>query len=344
MDKIECSIISREESRILKGIAILSVIFWHGCLYHAFNDVPVLKNPLISWYFCHGGMSLFLILSGYGLYESYVAKGLVFFWDNKISKIYLHAAFIQCVGVLIALITRKKMAISILEILCISATNHIDGNMWYLSYLLFLYLLFYVFFKFFSQGKLSMCLFMMIYLATMPLMIQTWEFCNYCVISFAIGVLAAKLHTGNAHLVKVWRNNIICFGIAVITGFISVVYYFCFSQNNNIIIDNIGANSLAITWICIARFLVGVRMLAPLNHIGKLSYFIYLLHGKTVLQYPYDQRSSIGRFTIFVLLLVATILLASMYSRIIAPIQTIWKENNDILHDKTIMSRNDLRE
>lgn len=43
------------------------------------------------------GVALFLILSGYGLTESYKRKGLLVFWKSKFSKIWIPYAIVLTV-------------------------------------------------------------------------------------------------------------------------------------------------------------------------------------------------------------------------------------------------------
>ncbi len=145
--------ITREVTTILKAIAILTVIFTHANGKLAFVGVPLLCNSKFTSELCKGGMSTFLILSGYGLYCSYQKKGFDNWWDRKITKIFLPAILIQIVWFLLVSIytyfSSKTITISwatlITDILCISQQNNIDGSMWYLSYLLFCYTVFYVF-------------------------------------------------------------------------------------------------------------------------------------------------------------------------------------------------------
>lgn len=83
------------------------------------------------------GVSLFLILSGYGLSESFKRKGVDSFWKNKISKIW-----IPYLIVLLVLSILKFPDINwqnlLLEII------GINSRFWFISFLLYNYLIFYV--------------------------------------------------------------------------------------------------------------------------------------------------------------------------------------------------------
>ena len=63
--------ITREETTILKAIAIMTVIFTHANGKQAFEGIPLLGNSRFTSELCMGGMSIFLILSGYGLKKYY---------------------------------------------------------------------------------------------------------------------------------------------------------------------------------------------------------------------------------------------------------------------------------
>lgn len=83
------------------------------------------------------GVSLFLILSGYGLSESFKRKGLDNFLKNKISKIW-----VPYIIVLLVLSILKYPDINwqnlLLEII------GINSRFWFISFLLYNYLIFYV--------------------------------------------------------------------------------------------------------------------------------------------------------------------------------------------------------
>ena len=86
----------------------------------------------------YGWNVYFLILSGYGLYCSYVKKDFDNWWDRKITNIFLPAMMIQIVWLLsfsiYSYLKSNIITISwitlVTDILCISQHNSIDGSMW----------------------------------------------------------------------------------------------------------------------------------------------------------------------------------------------------------------------
>ena len=71
----------QDYTQMLKGIAIIIIMLGHcsglwvcGRLLTPFGGI---------------GVSLFLIMSGYGLNESYLKRGLGGFWKKRFSKVYI---------------------------------------------------------------------------------------------------------------------------------------------------------------------------------------------------------------------------------------------------------------
>ena len=81
------------------------------------------------------GVALFLILSGYGLTESYKRKGLHFFWKSKFNKIWIPYAIVLTV----CTIWSSSFKPYVIVQYCL-----IDSPFWYISFLFYNYILFYV--------------------------------------------------------------------------------------------------------------------------------------------------------------------------------------------------------
>lgn len=85
------------------------------------------------------GVSLFLIMSGYGLEESFKRKGIDGFWINKFYKIWIPYAIV---------LTFTKFSTFSFDVHTIMHYCCIDSPFWYISFLFYNYLLFYVCHKF----------------------------------------------------------------------------------------------------------------------------------------------------------------------------------------------------
>lgn len=114
------------QTNSIRGIAILMVILMHSSC----NFGLKIFTPLGGI-----GVALFLILSGYGLTESYKRKGLLVFWKSKFSKIWIPYAIVLTVCTIWSLSFKPYVIVQY----CL-----IDSPFWYISFLFYNYILFYV--------------------------------------------------------------------------------------------------------------------------------------------------------------------------------------------------------
>lgn len=132
---------SRCYTNYIKGIATILVIASHvggcyGCRYF---------TPLGGI-----GVAIFLILSGYGLNESYKKQGLTHYWSKKILRIFVPYTILSTI-----LFVEKDVAINnfLLNIFGISTWY------WYVSFLLKQYLIFYFITRFAFKHRLILMTF-----------------------------------------------------------------------------------------------------------------------------------------------------------------------------------------
>lgn len=136
----------------LRGIAILFVVLHH--VSNTYNSN--LFTPLGGI-----GVSMFLILSGYGLNESYHRKGLSNFWKSKLLRVIVPCWLVEILF-LIFESSHFDTIIFIKHLLCI------DRN-WYIRYLFYWYLLFYFSTKYFSHKRIRILTFCgLIFLLILP--------------------------------------------------------------------------------------------------------------------------------------------------------------------------------
>lgn len=304
--------ISKEESTVLKAVSILTVILTHANGAQAFVGIPILHNSVFTSLLCQGGMCTFLLLSGYGLYCSYQNKGFDGWWDNKFEKIFFPAIVIQSLWYVISqlyiYIVNHDIQIDystiVLDILCFNPHNGIDGSVWYLSYLLFCYTMFYVCFRYIPI-KLSSFIFFIIYIIMVPVSATVWGNNFYCVSSFGLGVIWGILATQRKSIISSNKIlKVLGVGIAVI---VAIIYFFEFRRNW--IIDNVASNIVAIGYILFFSFF-DCKKMRILYFIGVNSFILYLLQGKTISRFPYDNYPIGFRVFIYLVLLIAMILLA----------------------------------
>lgn len=80
--------LSRTNTQVLKGFAAISILFFHILLGY---DI----SPVFNMWGGHF-VALFLILSGYGLEESYRQNGLDGFWRKRLEKVVVPLVFFVC--------------------------------------------------------------------------------------------------------------------------------------------------------------------------------------------------------------------------------------------------------
>lgn len=114
------------QTNSIRGLAILMVILMHSSCNFGLRIFTPLGGI---------GVALFLILSGYGLTESYKRKGLHFFWKSKFNKIWIPYAIVLTV----CTIWSSSFKPYVIVQYCL-----IDSLFWYISFLFYNYILFYV--------------------------------------------------------------------------------------------------------------------------------------------------------------------------------------------------------
>ena len=136
----------------LRGIAILFVVLHH--VSNTYNSN--LFTPLGGI-----GVSMFLILSGYGLNESYHRKGLRNFWKSKLLRVIVPCWFVEIIFLFFES-SHFDSIVFIKHLLCI------DRN-WYIRYLFYWYLLFYFSTKYFTPKRIYILAFIgLFFLFTLP--------------------------------------------------------------------------------------------------------------------------------------------------------------------------------
>lgn len=120
--------ISREDTLIFKGIAILLVLICHIVGVFGIRYATPLGGI---------GVSIFLLLSGYGLNESYKLKGLKGFIRKRVSTVYLPYMLVVIIDNLILSFNLNGL---LNDLLLITTPNF----MWFIQFIVINYFLFYL--------------------------------------------------------------------------------------------------------------------------------------------------------------------------------------------------------
>ena len=79
---------SRANTQALRGIAALMIVFFHVVWGYGIS-------PLLNMWGAFF-VTIFIILSGYGLEESFRTRGLDGYWRKRVEKVVLPVAFFVC--------------------------------------------------------------------------------------------------------------------------------------------------------------------------------------------------------------------------------------------------------
>lgn len=271
----EISLISRHETKILKGYAISAVILEHAT---GLGLITFLTNKSAG-ILCEIGMGIFLFLSGYGLYKSYLKNGLKQYWEKKITKIIFPYSMIQFILLFFSFVDKKNTFTAeeiIVHLLGIIPENKLDSTMWYISFLLFLYFVFFVVFSFFSIRKA------MIIWGIMPIILfvlcpHIWKYSFYCTMSFPFGVFYSCYEE------KI--KNIFKMKVIVVLELISLILLYVWYRNYRLsyLFENLLVLYFTLTFIISIKLINRRINLDWLEKIGEISFFLYLIEYKFIL-------------------------------------------------------------
>lgn len=137
-DKENNRYLSFNTSTLLKGIAILLVILSHIGGGFGTN----LLTPLGGT-----GVALFLVLSGFGLNESFKKKGLDYYWRNRIIRVFI--PYFILISLISCFSENFNIRTYLLDIFGIKTSY------WYIAFLLKQYILYYIATRFFYKFRLQ---------------------------------------------------------------------------------------------------------------------------------------------------------------------------------------------
>lgn len=277
--------LDKQSTGKLKGIAILLVIFGHLFVTKFFN----ITNSAVT-YLGAQGVTLFLILSGYGLTQSFLKKGIDRrFLVRRVKTVSLPYFFVTLVWIILDYFqgTVYSLKIEVLSLIGFDFNVTIDATMWYIAFILIWYFLFYVTFRLPVPSLLRVLIlfgfaYLFRYHSRYPLTEHVfWQWGLYAFM-FPIGVTWALLTS--RFQVQRWM----IYPIAVL-GVAGLGCYLLNVKNNGLglgpyMVSNF---SFALALIALAIVLQEFRFRLPiLGFLGSISYEIYLLEA--VLMYKYS--------------------------------------------------------
>lgn len=256
-----------DQSVLGKTIAIILVVFGHLGF--------IQKGGAI-------GVSIFLVLSGYGLTKSYekIKYDLRGYWKKRVVNVYI--PFVICsFGIISVLYLTKSPilnAISEKNRIILGAlgfpNNLYDPTMWYISYIFMMYLAFWLTFNFFEKRIMRVVAILIFcgIVGVLSLFIYSNAVGVYLyVFSFPIGVIFALYNNIELFFDNALKKQriIICIGMFILLVYLSdkhILFYECLTIYTSLFI------------ISILKRMQCFRN-KKLLIIGKASYIIYLLEG-----------------------------------------------------------------
>jgi Protein involved in polysaccharide intercellular adhesin (PIA) synthesis/biofilm formation len=266
-------------SKWMKGVAILLVIACHSITF---------LSHLGTW-----GVSLFLLVSGFGLTQAFLKKGLDHFFQKRLSKVLLPYTLITAVWILIDKLFLSKsysFFTILLSLIGFDIKSSVDVTMWYITFILSWYIVFYLFFKLTSNRKISVLL---LFLFSILIFLFHDYYANQYVLmyifTFPVGVVLGLLYK---RLCMMKTKNL--YRLLLLTSFISVLFVsvsFHFTNINNLISQILWIfENLAFALGCASIFSL-VLLIRPkfrvLAFFGDISYELYLFEGAILWKYPF---------------------------------------------------------
>lgn len=277
--------ISKNVSYQLKALAIIFVMLDHLNL-RKFLYIPILSN----W--GTFSVSLFLILSAYGLAISYKNDPkLSNYIYKRFNKVMLPYILVTVLWILVNIMLFKKSYSLSTEILSIAGMDFyrtIDPTMWFITFILLWYIVFYIVFKLPIRNCLKLLLIFLIGLAFKlqnlncgaPGMFWQWRANAF---SFPLGILLG-LYSQN--IIKILSNineknkKFIFAFFAILFSLIFLKFYTLFT--NGFTDDNYFFMCIPFSATVISLFILLEKLnikLPFLTYIGNYSYEIYLFEG-----------------------------------------------------------------
>lgn len=271
----------------LKGAAIIFVILGHMSID---KHIYIAPNMIYAgaW-----GVTLFLILSGFGITKSYLNNGInLSKLFGRIKSILIPYSVVTLVWILIdSLYLGKSYSAKtiFLALMGIDVKRSIDASMWYISIILFWYIIFYLSFrlpiKSFIKVLLLFCFSYVInkgYFNTYLLDLSyNWQLSAF---SFPIGVTLALYSGEIKNYFKEVNLEVL---LAIMTAGFFLLFNFFIKHNSSSIRYYIISNTfLSFSLIILITLLRKYNITSKfIEFIGSISYEMYLFEGVFMWKY-----------------------------------------------------------
>lgn len=270
-DNTDILFLDKYHTDIMKGYAILGVLIGHIGQYSGVNGIEFPAGV---------GVSIFLILSGYGLAVSTKKSGLKGYWGKRALRVLLPYLLAQAV---VYLVTMPKVSfVDVLLDYTLIMPRHEFG--WYLRYILVCYIIYFFVFLLIKKVKyqliaLASCFAVWFIIRSTVLIDPTPFLQARQMIAFPIGVLASFAKMGGEKKLWLWSIISILSGIAVYglshTGVFNI-------ETMPLIVYNLISLFTVVPSACgliILVYLVRLLQNKGLVLLSAVTYEIYIVHG-----------------------------------------------------------------
>ena len=305
----ELTILDRNHTLISRGLAGVCIM-----TQHITNDLGTSVFTMLGG----TGVAIFLILSGFGLNESFKKHGLEKYWKKRILNVFLIYALFE----MFMLPIRKDwngIISFLLDITCLKT------KAWFLHYLLILYVCYWLINKFLYKREIRAVCWAII--AALTLIFGS-DLEREQALSFVLGILiSANKEKIIACLGK--RNNM----IMVTSLSYAVSFGFLFLKHTAYIRSLFGTIPYALIQIGIKMPLaIGIMMLvyslsnlfnsAPFKWLGKISFELYLVH-LVLLRFFNVLTMTSSMFSNIVIVVWGSVFIAYVYNLLCARIRNV---------------------
>ena len=276
----------RTPSEYIRGIAIVAVVLGH-ILGGTFGIIDTHTTSI----FGIGGVTAFLLLSGYGLFQSYLKNGLQgkTYWDKKLQKVFTPYAITTVVFYVYMrlFIGAPGFPALLKNILCIDYTRTMDATMWYMSFLLLWYVAFFCIFYFRGPivGKLGLLFLLALafqrYWLKDTFAACAWQFSTNA-FAFPCGVgLGYVMHLFNCSKICEKRKGQLCLAIRIAVFAVSAAVLTL--SILKVIELSYWKWGVVLFFVLYSLLSLPKKELKLLKWLGANSFMIYLIEGKLLL-------------------------------------------------------------
>lgn len=314
-DNIYNGFLSKNHTTILKGIAIICVVINHVGMQYNIHITNVL-GPI--------GVAIFLVLSGYGINESFKIKERKNYIKSRIKRVILpYWAIIICLSIYYLLTNVFDANIILKYVLLIAKPTDIY---WYLQFIMCWYIIYY-FISFVKERKTkNLLMFIMsvcFSILNKDITLYLWQ-----ILSFPMGVLISEysIEIKNKLVDKKYILTTSVFFIMSILslGFKAVSINRTYNQE---IMAQIAMSISVSMFIVFASYkLLSFRVWKIIKWAGGISYELYLVH-------PFFLYMLLGSKSILVL--ITFIIIISILSMVLNKYSWVFKEIKTINQKKT---------